>query len=177
MAIGLLILRGVVGALLVGHGAQKLFGWVGGSGLEGTAAFMESLRYRNGRMAAVVTGVTEAVCGLLIVLGFAMPVAAAGIIGVMLNAMGTVHLRNGVWNENGGIELPLVYTIVVAALAFTGPGAFSLERLFGLDLAGPAYGVGALVLGILAGLTALALRRPEPRSQPKAEPAPDRAAA
>ena len=162
MAVGLLILRGVVGALVAGHGAQKLFGLFGGDGIEGTAGFMESLRYRNGRVAAIAAGVAETVGGLLLILGFLTPLAAAAIIGVMLAAIATVHVRKGLWNTSGGMELPLVYAIVALALGFTGAGAFSVDRLLGLDLAGPAYGAVALVLGVFAGLYALAVRRPEP---------------
>ena len=171
MAIGLLIMRVIVGALFVGHGVQKLFGWFGGHGVEGTAGLMESLRYRNGRVAAVAAGVTETVSGVLLALGLLTPLAAAGILGVMLNAMVSMHLRNGLWNANGGVELPLVYAVAVAALAFTGPGALSLDRLFGLELAGVTYGIGAVVLGIAAGLVALTQRHPERVSGPEAVPA------
>lgn len=59
MTIGLLILRIAVGALFVGHGTQKLFGWFGGHGIEGTAGFMRSLGYRSGRAAAVLAGLAE----------------------------------------------------------------------------------------------------------------------
>src|SRR5919106_7069461 len=145
MTIGLLILRVIVGALFVGHGAQKLFGWFGGHGIDGTAGFMESLRYRNGRIAAIVAGVTEAVSGLLLMFGLLVPLAVAGIISVMLNAAVAFHFRNGLWNSNGGYELPLVYAVIAAALGFTGPGSFSLDRLFGFDLAGTTYGIGAIV--------------------------------
>jgi putative oxidoreductase len=158
MTIGLLILRVVVGALFVGHGTQKLFGWFGGHGMEGTAGFMESIRYRHGRLAALLAGLAETVSGLLLILGFVIPLAAAGIIAVMLNAMATVHFRSGLWNANGGIELPLLYAVTAAALSFTGPGSFSLDRVFGLDLAGNAYGIGALVLGVVGALIGLALR-------------------
>jgi putative oxidoreductase len=167
MTVGLLILRAVVGALFVGHGAQKLFGWFGGHGIEGAAGFMQSLRFRKGRAAAVLAGATETVSGLMLILGFLTPLAAAGIIGVMVSASATVHFRNGLWNANGGFELPLVYAAVAAALAFTGPGAFSLDRLFGFDLAGVAYGIGAIVLGIGAALVGLALRRPESARRPE----------
>ena len=106
MALGLLILRVLVGALFIGHGTQKLFGWFGGHGIDGTAGFMESVRYRDGRKAAVLAGVTETVSGALLVLGFLTPIAVAGIVGVMLNAIVAVHWPNGVWNANGGFELP-----------------------------------------------------------------------
>ena len=83
---------------------------------------MQSLGYRNGRAAAVLAGLTEAVSGLMLVLGFLTPLTAAGIVGVMLTAIAAVHLRNGLWNTSGGIELPLVYAAAAAALGFTGPG-------------------------------------------------------
>jgi putative oxidoreductase len=155
MTIGLLILRGVVGALFVGHGVQKLFGWLGGHGIEGTAGFMGSLRYRDGRAAAVLAGLTESVAGSALVLGLLTPLAAAGIIGVMVNAA-AVHVRNGLWNVNGGVELPLVYAAVAIALAFTGPGSLSLDRALGLDLTGPVLAIGAVVLGVATGLATLA---------------------
>jgi len=177
MTIGLLIVRVVIGALFVGHGVQKLFGWFGGQGIEGTAGLMESLRYRNGRVAAVAAGVTETASGLLLALGLFTPLAAAGIIGVMVNAMVSVHLRNGLWNANGGVELPLVYAVTVAALAFTGPGAFSFDRLVGLHQAGVTYGIGAVALGIAAGLVALAQRRPGRDDRPETVPDREKVAA
>src|SRR2546425_2474136 len=159
MNVGLLILRVIIGALFVGHGAQKLFGWFNGHGINGTAGFMKSLRIRNGRVAAVITGLSESVGGLMLVLGFLTPLASAGIIGVMVGAMALVHLRNGLWNTGGGIELPLVYSVAAAVLAFTGPGRFSLDRVLGWHIAGPAYGVGAILIGIAVGLVALTVLR------------------
>jgi putative oxidoreductase len=167
MTIGLLILRGVIGALFVGHWVQKLFGWLGGHGIEGTAGFMDSLRYRNGRVAALLAGLAETVGGLALILGLLTPLAAAAIIGVMVNAVATVHLRNGLWNTNGGIELPLVYAAAATALAFAGPGSFSLDAALGLDLTGVVYGVWALVLGTAVALAALAWRRREAADQPE----------
>jgi putative oxidoreductase len=169
MNVGLMILRVVVGALFVGHGTQKLFGWFGGRGLDGAAGFMQSLRYRNGRVAAALAGSTETLSGLLLILGLLTPLAAAGIIGVMVNAIATVHLRNGLWNEDRGMELPLVYSTVAAALGFTGPGALSLDRLFELDLAGPTYGLGAIVVGLAAALIVLALGRAASESEARSE--------
>jgi putative oxidoreductase len=158
MSLGLLVLRVVVGALFVGHGTQKLFGWFGGHGLDGTGAWMESLGFRRGRFWAGVAGLAESLGGLLLALGFLTPLAAAAIIGVMTTAVLAVHLRNGVWNSNGGYELPLVYATAATALAFTGPGAYSLDRITGLAIDPVTSGIVALVLGLLAGTLVNALR-------------------
>jgi putative oxidoreductase len=170
VAIGLLILRVVVGGLFMGHGAQKLFGWFGGHGIRGTAGFMRSLRFRNGTVAAVAAGLAEFVGGLLLACGFLTPLAAAAIIGVMLTAVVAVHLPKGLWNTNGGAELPLAYAAAAAALAFTGPGTFSLDQVVGLDLAGIRYGVAAVVLALVAGLAALSLGRVRAPALTGAEP-------
>ena len=60
MDFAMLILRLVVGALFIGHGTQKLFGWFEGHGLEGTAGFMESLGYQPGKRYAAIGGLAEA---------------------------------------------------------------------------------------------------------------------
>src|SRR5204863_3313150 len=87
MDVGMLILRLVVGALFIGHGTQKLFGWFEGHGLEGTAGFMDSLGYRPGKRYAAIGGLAEAGGGLLLVLGLLTPLAAVLIVGMMLNAI------------------------------------------------------------------------------------------
>lgn len=158
MSVGLLLLRVIVGALFVGHGTQKLFGWFGGHGLDGTGAWMGSLGFRRGRVWAGVAALAESLGGLLLALGFLTPLAAAAIIGVMTTAVLAVHLRNGVWNSNGGYELPLVYATAATALAFTGPGAYSVDRLIGLALDPATSGTLALVLGLLSGALVNALR-------------------
>jgi putative oxidoreductase len=161
MSVGALILRLVFGGLLIGHGTQKLFGWFGGHGFQATAGVMDKLGYPKGKLAAGLAGSTEAVAGLLLALGLLTPLAAAGVIGVMLNAAVSTHLRNGLWNTKGGIELALLYATAACALAFGGAGMFSLDRLLGLHLSGSAVGLGAVVLGVAAGFVVLALRRLE----------------
>jgi putative oxidoreductase len=161
MAIGLLVLRVIVGLLFVGHGTQKLFGWFGGHGPEGTATFLGSLGYRPSRRMALVAGVTETLAGAMLALGFLTPVASAAIIGVMVNATVAMHLRNGLWNSNGGYELPLVYATVAAGLAFAGPGRWSVDRLIGFAPEPVLAGVGAIALGVVAGVIALATRERE----------------
>jgi putative oxidoreductase len=145
--IGLLLLRVVVGALLVGHGTQKLFGWFGGYGLDGVAGWFGSIGFRPARPMAVIAGLGEAVGGLLLLLGLLSPLAAAVVIGTLLVAAST-HLPK-VWATDGGLELPLVFATVAATLGFTGPGRYSLDNAFGLDLAGAGWGTAALLAGAL----------------------------
>src|SRR5688500_16319858 len=132
MDFALLILRVVVGLILVGHGTQKLFGWFGGYGLDGTGDFMASFGYRPGRGHAGIAGAAETAGGALLAVGFLTPLAAAMIIGVMINAIVAVHWPH-LWNTEGGIEYPVVLATVSAALAFGGPGGWSVDSALGAD--------------------------------------------
>ncbi|RPF27653.1 DoxX family protein [Georgenia muralis] len=166
MEIGLLLVRVVVGALLVGHGAQKLFGSFGGYGVAGTGGWFESIGFRPGRAMAVVAGLSELVGGLLLVLGLLTPLASAAIVGTMVVAAST-HAASGLWNTGGGYELPLVLAVVGATVALTGPGAYSLDAVLGLQLS-PVVGLGAIALGVLAALVVVARARTAVRSVPAA---------
>jgi putative oxidoreductase len=171
MELGLLVLRVVVGALFLGHGTQKLFGWFGGAGPEGTGGFFESLGLRPGRTLALAAGLAEAVGGLLLALGLVTPLAAALLIAVMSSAIATAHWRNGVWLSEGGFEYNLVLIAVAFSLASIGAGKWSLDRVLGLDVAGPAWAVGALLVGVLGGIAALGLRRLRTQGTSGASPA------
>lgn len=173
METGLLLFRVVVGLLFIGHGTQKLYGWFGGGGPDGTAEMFDSVGYRQPRTMAMVAGTAEAVAGALLVLGLFTPLAGAAIIGVMLNAAVTVHRPNGLWSSDGGYEYPLVNATAGAMLAFTGAGALSLDGAFGLPLAGVGWGFAAILLGLLVGAGTLTMREsPEParRREPRTRP-------
>lgn len=152
MDTGLLLIRVVVGLLLAGHGAQKLFGAFGGHGLDGTGKFFEGLGYKPGKAWATVAGLSEAGGGLLLALGLFTPLAAAIIIGVMFNTVTSVHGKNGLWVTDGGFEYNLVIATSAAAVAFAGPGAVSLDNAFDLTTAGPGWGIAALAVGLGAGV-------------------------
>ena len=128
-SIGLLIIRVVLGLTFMGHGAQKLFGWFGGGGLDGTGKFFDSIGVKPGRTMAMLAGLSEFGGGLLFVLGLLTPIASALIIGTMLMAIIKVHLPNGFWSSNGGFEYNLVVIAAAAALGMVGPGLFSLDAL------------------------------------------------
>jgi putative oxidoreductase len=156
MGLGLLILRVVVGGLLAGHGAQKLFAWFGGHGPEGTAGFFDQIGLQPGRVHARAAGLAEFCGGLAIAFGLFTPFAAAAIIGVMTAAIITVHAKNGVWVTEQGFEYNLVLIAVAFALAAVGPGAVSLDSALGLSLAGAGWALGALAAGLIGGYGAVA---------------------
>jgi len=159
MDTGLLILRLAVGLTLVGHGSQKLFGWFGGYGLEGTGGFLEQLGFRPGRRAALMAGLTEAGGGALLTLGLLTPLAATMVIAVMLVAIVSVHLSKGFFASNGGYEYPLLLAVAALTLAITGPGQISLDALLGTERAGLPWGIAAAALGSLGAAVQLLGRR------------------
>lgn len=156
--VGVLLVRVVVGLLLFGHGAQKLFGWFAGPGLEGHEGFVESLGYRQPRIMARLHAIAETVAGLLLTVGLLTPLAAAVLIADMVNAMIAVHRPNGLWVADGGIEYPLVLAVIAAGLTFTGAGAYALDALIGWELSTISWSVGAIVAGLVVGLAALGSR-------------------
>jgi putative oxidoreductase len=161
MTVGLFIARVIIGGLFIGHGLQKLFGWFGGHGIEGTAAFLGSLGLRPPRAWATLAGAGEAGAGALFLLGMLTPFASAAIIGIMTVAMITAHSRNGLWATAGGVELPLVYAVIAGLVAFTGPGAWSIDEAFARDMHGVVWGIDAMALGLMMGaIASFAARRP-----------------
>jgi len=161
MDAGLLMARVVIGLLMAAHGSQKLFGWFGGHGLAGTGGFFESLGFRPGRFFAAAAGFTEFTGGLLLALGLLGPLGPAMIIAVMIVAIATVHWQHGVFGQNGGYELPLVYSVTGAAIALVGNGAYSLDAVLGLSWPAEVVWV-ALALGVIGGFANLAIRKTSP---------------
>jgi putative oxidoreductase len=161
MSYGLLLLRLVIGGTMFSHGAQKLFGWFGGGGPQGTAGFMGAqLGFRAPLVMAMAAGLGET-GGLAFAAGFLTPLAALGIAVVMINAIILVHWSKGFFNGNGGLEFPLTLLTVVVAVAATGPGRFSLDHAFGWDdnLSGVWWGVGVLGAALVISFITLAVFR------------------
>lgn len=160
-SIGLLLVRLTLGLLMAAHGSQKLFGWFGGHGLAGTAGFFDSIGFRPGRFFATLASATEVTSGLLLALGFLGPVGPALMISVMIVAAVSMHLKNGVFAANNGIEVPLLYGVVAAGLLLMGPGQYSLDAALGLGyLATPMLAWSALAVGVVGGVMNLFARRP-----------------
>jgi putative oxidoreductase len=164
MSIGLLILRLVVGLTLAAHGAQKLFGWFGGYGVAGTGQFMEQLGFKPGWLYAAQAGLAELLGGLFLAAGFLTPAAAAALGAVMLVAAVTAHIKKGFFAHNGGYEYTLVLGAAAVALAFTGPGALSLDQALGISLSGETWGLAALIASLIGGAMPLLARKTGPAS-------------
>ena len=125
-AVGLLILRGAPGLLVAVRGAHELLGWFGGNSFAADAHYYGSLGYKPANLWAIVSGVTEMGGGLLLALGLFTPLAAAAVMGVMLNAVVAGEIPYG-YLQVGGDLVSIVGTSAIG-IAFTGPGRLSLDR-------------------------------------------------
>jgi putative oxidoreductase len=128
--VGLLVFRLGVGATLAAHGAQKLFGWFGGGGLEGTSQGMQAMGFVPPKASAVLAGLGETAGGVTLALGLATPVGGAAAASTMA-AAGAVHHPSGFFATEGGFEYTGVLALAGTAVAITGPGRYSLDRLLG----------------------------------------------
>jgi putative oxidoreductase len=130
--LGLLLLRLTLGAVFLGHGAQKAFGAFGGPGFEAASGFIGSMGFRPARVWTALAVGGELVAGLLFVLGLLTPLAGLLVLATMAVAIAKVHGPKGFFVQDGGFEYNLVLIIAAVALAATGPGALSLDHLLGL---------------------------------------------
>lgn len=147
--IGLLLLRCAVGLTMAVHGSQKLFGWFNGAGLDSTAGFFASDGYSAPKTMATVAGLTETLCGLGLAIGLLTPLAGAGILGIMLNAI-AMKWGNGFFNP-AGIEYDLVLLTAAVSLALAGPGRFAVDHLLPVPRTHRlSHGVAAVALGAVA---------------------------
>ncbi|WP_322002099.1 DoxX family protein [Marinobacter alexandrii] len=131
-----LILRVPVGLILAAHGAQKLFGWFGGYGLEGTGQWMASIGLEPGYLMALAAGSAEFFGGLALVLGLLTRPAALVSALTMLVAIFAVHFSNGLFMSNNGYEYALTLFAVTVALTIQGGGRFSLDGLLQQQIGG-----------------------------------------
>jgi len=170
-ATGLLILRLVVGLIVAAHGAQKLFGWWGGPGMSGWTGAMTRMRMRPAVAWAWLSALSELGGGLLFALGFLSPLGSMAIAGSMLVAIALVHLAKGFWVGKGGYEFNLSLLAAAIALALSGPGALSLDALFGIHPPEPVTVIVAAVLVIAGVAAALLGRSPRPAEAPRPQAA------
>lgn len=124
-----LALRIPVGLILSAHGAQKLFGWFGGGGLQGTAQWLTSIGLEPGLLMALLAGGAEFFGGLALIFGLLTRPAALAAAFTMLVAIFSVHISNGLFMANGGYEFALSLLAASVALMFQGAGRLSLDGL------------------------------------------------
>ncbi|HET8816273.1 MAG TPA: DoxX family protein [Pseudidiomarina sp.] len=122
------VLRVPVGLILAAHGAQKLFGWFGGYGLEGTGQWMASIGLEPGYIMALLAGSAEFFGGLALAIGLLTRPAAIVSAFTMLVAIFTVHFENGLFMANNGYEFALVLLVTSVALAIQGAGNWSVDK-------------------------------------------------
>jgi putative oxidoreductase len=171
MGFGRLLIRATVGGIFVEHGTQKLLGWFGGNGLDGTGQFFDSVGLRPGRRNALAAGTAEAAGGILFAAGLATPAAAAALSSVMLTALRTVVWKDGIKVGTGGFELLLLAGAV--GVAEEGPGRLSLDAAFGRERKGLRWGAAAFGAAATGSLLATALGRRSSAASEQTDPQHD----
>jgi putative oxidoreductase len=126
---GITVLRILVGIIFMAHGSQKLFGMFGGYGLEGTGQYMASLGLNPGYLMALLSGSAEFFGGLALFLGLLVRPAAVVLIVMLVVAILSVHIHNGLFMANNGYEFGLALLGAAVAVLFEGAGRVSLDRL------------------------------------------------
>lgn len=133
IAFGLLLLRIIVGALLMAHGSQKLWGWFGGAGLQKSIGMMQMKGFRPAPFWALLGGAGEFGGGALLVLGLLWPLGPVAIFASMLMAIIRFHLPGPVIGPKG-FEYPLLLLLVSVILGLVGAGPYALDAAFHLHL-------------------------------------------
>jgi putative oxidoreductase len=124
-----LMLRVPVGIIFAAHGAQKLFAWFGGSGLEGTGGWMDSIGLSPGIVMAFLAGAAEFFGGIALVLGLLTRPAALSLVITMVVAIFAVHFQNGLFMSNNGYEFGLALLAASVSLLLSGGGKASVDNL------------------------------------------------
>jgi putative oxidoreductase len=170
------VLRVIFGALMAGHGAQKLFGWFGGHGVKGTAGWLESMGMKPGKPWAIMAGASEFGGGVLTALGFLNPLGPLAATGAMGMAAAKVHGGKPIWVTSGGAELPVTNIAIALALGIAGPGKFSADCALGIKLPrrlvlipGLALAAGSIAYGVISSNQAMQQAEQAEQDQPQAE--------
>jgi putative oxidoreductase len=151
----LLVARTTAGLLVAGHGAQKLFGWFGGSGLENWTAATERMSMQPARFWAVTGAIGEFGGGLLTAVGLLNPLGPIMVASMMIAASYKAHWGKPIWASKGGAELAVSFLASAAVAGTHGPGRYSLDSLLGIRL--PRWGTALALVGS-AGLLAETVR-------------------
>ena len=169
LALGLLVLRLVIGPTVAAHGAQKLFGWWGGPGMTGWVGAMNRMRIRPAAPWAWLSALAELVGGLAFAVGLLNPLPSLAIAGSMLVAIALVHWPRGFWSTKGGYEFNLSILAAITAIALAGPGAYSLDAALRIQLPEPVTLIVGTILLLVGVGVALGTRSPQPAAETKPE--------
>jgi len=166
-----LVIRTGVGSALFAHGAQKLLGWFGGGGPEGTAQYFEAVGIQPGKYSAIASGIAEGVGGAALVLGLGTPAAGAAVAGNMAVAAAQ-HTPKGFFNADGGFEFPALLGLIAAGFTLGGPGKLSLDHALG-DVFNKPWMRGVAVVSIIpAAATIIYLQRKAQQNAPAVDDGP-----
>jgi putative oxidoreductase len=172
MGLGTLLLRLVVGGAFAAHGLQKLRGWFGGGGIDGTEKAMAATRMYPTRRNAYLVALAETGGGLALAAGAATPAATAALTATMVTAVRKVHWSNGFFNSDRGWEFNAVLTAAAAAVTAEGPGPLSIDAALGRRRWGAGWAIAALALGVAGSVGAVLLGErsaPSPEHDPSGE--------
>ncbi len=154
--LGLLILRVGLGAVLIAHGLQKLFGWWGGSGVVGFQHSLSDVGYQHADVLAYVGAGGEIVAGVLLVLGLFTPLAAAGALAFLINGLlATVSARphaHFTYFMPDGHEYQITLVVMAVAIILSGPGRYGLDAGRGWAHRPFIGSFVALLIGVAAGI-------------------------
>lgn len=163
--LALLVLRVGIGTVFVAHGLQKLFGWWNGPGWAGFKGFIGSMGLRPALFWASISLIAELGGGLAVIAGLLVPLAAAGLVAQAIVLTWKVHVPNGFWVGNGGIEFPIALLAGAFAVQLLGPGTWALDSLLPVDvLYEPSVSWVLLGLAIIGAIVAAAWPKPTPAS-------------
>lgn len=164
----LLVLRVTIGAVMIMHGYNH---WMGGGKIPGTAGWFSSLGLKHGTLQAWASVVTEIGAGIMLILGFLVPLASAAVVSVMLVAALLYHRKNGFFIMKEGYEYVLVLAVTGLVMGTFRAGKYSIDnaydfRAFGLDLYGwSGFWITVIVAVVATGGLLAATYRPEPAAK------------
>lgn len=151
--LGLLALRLVLSVVFIGHGVQHLFGALGGPGMTNFGGFLAQHGFRQSALLAGLTGMTELGGGVLVLLGLCTPLAAAGLLGVMINVV-WLKLAGGFFlgPAGQGFEYEFVLGGAALALVFAGGGRIALDRMLPMFRRPSVTATPCLLIGVGAAV-------------------------
>jgi len=129
-----LVLRLTLGLVMFPHGAQKLLGWYGGFGFDGTMGFFTQQMGMPWLVAFLVI-IGESFGSIALLAGFLTRFTAASFGVIMLGAITMVHLPHGFfmnWSgkqQGEGYEYHLLVIGIALALLIAGAGRWSADRM------------------------------------------------